>query len=1794
MKTNHFFFFVTLICLLCVNGCTDNTVSLDEKDFGTEIERRKDLTFTFDAAIVPDSLVSRSSDMPYITFEPAMSGTFTWLSRDRIMFSPSRPWSPATQYKAILNDFLVKDDKKRRKLDDDRIVNFRTPLLKFGKASIFWTRNTAQNSFPELRVSIPLSEGVDSEELIQKLSVKIDGNQVKTVMSNLGSTNELSISIVDPGTDNEKKKIEITALAGINVIGGNIPTSNDIIIESEVPEIQSIRIMDVAAENDGIGTYIKVNTSQTPSVPDLSAIVSVNPDASIKMETTEQGFIIRGDFFAGESYKLFVSGALRGVLGGDMGSNFEQSITFGEMEEKIAFTSSKGMYLTSRGEKKIALTISAIPEVVITIAKVFDNNIMHFIREGRGWRDYESGEEWNNYADMDINNFGRIIEEKRVKTSSLPKKGNVKLLDLHFDDRTLAKGIYLVKVSSADDRWQSAAKIISISDVGLIAKHSDNEVVVFANSIYNTDPLQSVELSLISKNNQVLAMGKTDANGVHVFSNIESKYPGEEIAMITSRNGDDYSIMHLSQTKTETSRFEIGGIMENKTGYQAFLYGDRNIYRPGESIYLSGILRDKKWGSVINVPVKLKLLLPNGTEFKSMKFMTDEQGTFETEIKLPEGIVTGTYSAELLSGNDVLLTSNYISVEEFMPDRISVTITGDKEQAKPGDEITVNVKAMNLFGPPAANRTVHSEFSISPVDFSAKGYSDFTFKMNNDETRDIPKQRTEGKTDNEGNMSHNIKIPAEYNDLGLLRGRFYTTVFDETGRPVNRAKDIEIWTQSVFFGIKNTDDYVGTNTKMIFPIVALSKNKQLINSEAEIKIIKYNWHNVIEKVYSNYRVVSQKQEQIVKEQTVSISNQYSYSFIPTVSGEYEIRVYRKGVSKYVSEKFYAYGWGNTQSTSFEVSKEGTIDIETDKESYTVGEKASVLCKTPFAGKLLVCIERDKVHDYFTVQTDKKSGSFTIPIKEEYLPNVYISVTLIKPVDDGALPLTVAYGYQSLKVTKKQNNIPVVIEAPESSRGNKKQTITVKTGVPNSKVTIAIVDEGILQLKNYSTPAPFDFFYAQRALQVDNYNIYPLLFPEFSRLYSSIGGDGYDLNKRINPFTTKRTNLVSIWSGILKADGAGIAKTTVDIPQFSGALRIMAVAYKDASFGSAHSTMRVADPIVISSGLPRFISPGDKVISPVTLTNTTTKSVSATIQCQTANSISVQAINKKNITIPANSEQNAEFVLVAGNEPGTATVRFIVTSNGETFTDKTELSVRPIGGFQKESGEGAVKAGESRAITVDGNYLGNTITSKLIVSRSPYIQFSDRITELLGYPHGCAEQTISKAFPQIYFADLAKSLHSHLPVTSDPMFNVQEAIGKIEALQTYDGGIMYWPGMEKENDWVSVYAAHFFKEAQKNGFQVNESVSKRLVQYLQYIVKDKQTFEYGMYDKSGKRIVKNYIPRFVPYALYVLALYGKQDIASMNYVKTNVQLLTTDGKYLLAATYKQLGDNSSFRLLLPNGFDQNIKSETEFGGTFGSFIRDYGIVLNCLVDTDPNHPQIPILSKQLSLELKNKKYLSTQESVFSLLAFGKLSRNQSALAEAVVFSSGKQIGKANGQDFVWNNRLADNNITINATGGTMYYFWQTEGISKQNTMKDEDRFIKVRKGFYDRGGSIINGNSFKQNDLVVVKLTLRCTNGQYIENVVLSDMLPAGFEIENPRVGAVPELSWIKDNAGFNHIDIRDDRIHFFTYASDTERNFYFLARAVTRGTFTMGAASADAMYNGDVYSYNGAKQITIN
>ncbi|MCS6808356.1 MAG: alpha-2-macroglobulin family protein, partial [Candidatus Kapabacteria bacterium] len=1112
-------------------------------------------------------------------------------------------------------------------------------------------------------------------------------------------------------------------------------------------------------------------------------------------------------------------------------------------------------------------------------------------------------------------------------------------------------------------------------------------------------------------------------------------------------------------------------------------------------------------------------------------------------------------------------------------------------------------------GPPAANRNYRVELYLKRRLFTAQGFERYNFAIqqswgrsnrygedNVDDTPIEPLVR-EGLTNAEGKLEEALEIPSVYRDIGLLQGSAIVTVFDESGRPVVRLKPFTVPTQEVFYGIRSIDRYQSTRQPVQIPLIALDANGKVLNNvQALVRVIRHNWTTVLERDpynSSRYRYVSQRQEITELERTMTISaGTTSLSFTPRTSGEYEVRITRPGASSYVSEFFYAYGWGDTQTSSFEVSKEGEVTIESEKTVYQSGETAKLLFKTPFPGRLLVTIERNRVLQHHILQTDQKSAQLSLKITDEFAPNIYVAATLIKPLDNGTLPLTIAYGYLPLKVEKSGTRMAVNISVAEQSRSKTKQTITIQTSESDAELTVAVVDEGILQLKAFPTPDPHGYFYQKRALQVASHSVYPLLFPDV-RPKSSVAGDAA-LANRINPFTNKRVKLVALWSGIVRASG-GKFSYTIDIPEFSGALRVMAVAYKRNVFGSAEKLVRVADPIVIASGLPRFLSPGDEALVPITLTNTTQREATARLQASGEGSVSIGE-GTHTITIPPNSEKQV-IVKLNTRGIGTGTVHVRVDALGETFSEQTAITVRPVAGLVKYSGTGSIKAGETQSFTLTGNFMVGTARGRLVVSKSPIAQFTKNLSSLLQYPYGCVEQTVSSVFPQLYVADLAATLNRTLAqpsIGAQATANIQEAIRKLASMQLYNGALSYWQGGTEESWFGTTYAAHFLAEASKAGYDVNEQLINRLHSYLSKKVKERNYENLVYYDRSGQLRSRTVAAKTLFYSLYVLALADKPDIATMNYYKANRDSLALDSRYLLAVAYFLAGDKASYRSLLPRAFEGE-KSLSSFGGSFYSYIRDEAIALSALMDVEPENPQIGIMSKHLSEQLRASRFASTQESGMALIALGKVARRAAASSiSASIMSNGQKLAEFTGNDVVLTNNLAGKTITIASSGtGTLYYYWDTEGLSADGSFRQEDSFLQVRRTFLTRSGQPVSLDNIQHNDLLVVKISLVSLNKARVENVVITDMLPAGLEIENPRISSVPEVSWIRDNTEPDYVDIRDDRIHFFTHSEGTVHHYYYLARAVSKGTFQLGPVSADAMYNGEYHSYNGAGSVRI-
>jgi uncharacterized protein YfaS (alpha-2-macroglobulin family) len=1773
------------------NSCNSiPEVGIKSLGFGEEIETLQNLFIEFDEELVFDGDLNQWESTPYLNFEPKIEGKFKWIGKKELVFSPAKPMKFATKYIAKPSDHLLKRKKGKLNIEKELKINFHTPYLKVKEASVFQIRN--QNQQKETRLILELNGKYDTQNIKDEIKISQKNQELEYEIKPSTSSNNLVLAIKNAY---EKQELKINIIGKENQAAHFAKSQS---LEIEYLPNEKLQILQVSTSFKKLKGYINVKTNQQINTSQIEKNIKIEPEVRFSIESSDQGFVIKGDFNQDDLYKLILNKNIIGALGGKLDDDYETEVYFGRVNPYLEFTNKNAQYISTKGNKNIGVNIVNIPKVSITVSKIYENNLLPFLKGNR--RSYYEGESEEYYYQNEASLYADQLTQKKVETADLPIKQGVSVLNLPLPEQTDKKGVFFVSVDSEDEYYRKIQKIVSVSDLGIITKVSQNgqDISVFVNSIMTTEAQKGVEVKLISNSNQEIIKGITNNDGYFTFKDLKKKYPQYQAAMVTVNNGEDFNYLLFEDTQIETSKFNLEGKAISESGLDAFIYGDREIYRPGETIHFNAVVRDSKWNTAKEIPVKIKVKQPNGKEILSQLTKTSLSGSIAYSLPLERAALTGFYNIDVLTGNDLLIGSKSISVEDFMPDRIKVKLEAPLN-VKVGQKPKVQLYAQNLFGPPASDNKYEMEFSVKRKLFQPKGYESYSFGL--DDNSQYESEVRTGITDTKGYSEQTFDIKEEWSGKGLLEAKVLASVFDETGRPVHRQTNFDVFTQDQFIGIKLAGYFAGTNASFPIDLVSLNPQGTPVAANVDLEIVLLDYQTVLEKTENGLRYVSKKKEKLIKTQNVQLGTKpQTINFIPKISGEYEIKARLNGGNNYVSQTFYAYGFGN--KASFEVDTDGEVTIESDKESYNIGETAKLIFKTPFDGKLLITIENEGILTQKYQNTTNKSADFSFQILTEQLPNIIVTATLVRSMNQPELPLMSAHGMKSLKVDETKRRIPIVINAIEKSRSKTKQKVEVRTR-PNTELTIAVVDEGILQLKNTETPDIFGFFYQKRASLVNAYDLYPLLLPEIQlNNVSKTGGDG-GLGKRINPLANGRAELVSYWSGILKSDANGKASFEFDIPEFLGSLRIMVVAYDEENFGSQDQTLTVSDPISISAGLPLFLSPGDKIKVPVSIFNTTEKLQNVKVSASTEGQIEVTVPQAASLSIQGNKDQFIELEAKAKNQIGLGKLKIVAKTDQETFTRTIEISIRPAGSLQKSGSSGLITKEQELAFTQPVGYLPGTFSSKVFISNKPMMQFGYRLENLLEYPHGCIEQTISKAFVQLYFDDLALEINGDSEISEtgqselNPQQNVAAAIEKIQNIQLYNGALPYWQGQTDEDWWGSAYACHFLLEAKKAGFDVNPTQIQSLIYYLTNKTNEPQQNELFWVRQTNNSVLqKERLQNELIYSLYVLSLTDDPNLAGMNLLKADLNKLSNDQRYLLACAYKQIGDDASFGQLLPKTFVRE-SYDRMLSGSFASPIRSMALVLNTLLETDQTNVQIAGISQTLNGILSNRNnLLNTQELAFSLMEMGKSLKGKTSEAKAELYADGKLIRTIEGKGQWVDLSKYTGGIKIKASGDYLYYYLESEGIRKDNIFKPEDKSLKVRKAYFTRTGTPITNNTFKQNQLVVVRLTVNTASdfAYKIDNVVLTDMLPAGLEIENPRLVEDRDMAWIKNASSPQYFDIRDDRINYFVNTDQNEKHYYYLARAVTRGTFIQGPVSADAMYNANLRSYWGGGSVTVN
>ena len=802
--------------ILFLSACNRSTVSLDYTNARDEVPTLGNLTFRFNQPLVRDSLLDQWDSSRYVNFEPKIAGRFRWEHPDELVFSPSQPLPPATTFKATLRNELLQYSKFGHIAKTEDLI-FHTPDLKLDNAGATWVLQEENGSTAIPQLELQFNYPVNPSSLKDKLSILVGSQPISFALQTLSVSDRIALRLVDLKMEDKTLDAKITVDKGLLPDGGANGLKDKIELSAAIPSPYVLTVGEVTTEHDGETGTIKVQTSQQVLASGLQAAISISPAIKFTAEPSDDGFTIRSDNFdQAKSYTLTVAKGLRGRIGGILHEAYTTNITFGELEPAISFANNKGVYLSGKGAQNIEVRIINVPKVKVIVSKIYENNLL--IAQQSGYdptessnaettsRSSDDGEEgdYNGNHSSDAT-LGDVVYEQVIDTRTLARSASNstnRLLNLNITDKLPEfKGIYHVLIRSATDYWVKDSRFVSRSDIGLIAKEGKEKILVFANSIKTAAALAGVGVQAYGANNQLLGMGTTGADGVAEITYTRKDYAGFKPAMIIARAADDFNYLPFNTTRVNTSRFEVGGRRSNPSGLDAFIYPERDIYRPGERVNFSIILRDRQWKSPGELPVVLKFLLPNGKELKTFRKTLNAQGSLDGSIDIAESAITGSYSLEVYASNDILLATQPFRIEDFVPDRIKVTAQLDKPFLQAGETSKLDIHAVNFFGPPAANRNYECEIQIRQRAFNPKNYNTYDFSLS-DQSTPFDKDVRQGKTDEQGNATEKYEVPGIFKNIGLLQATFYATVFDETGRPVPAAAHPSISSPNPsFFGV---------------------------------------------------------------------------------------------------------------------------------------------------------------------------------------------------------------------------------------------------------------------------------------------------------------------------------------------------------------------------------------------------------------------------------------------------------------------------------------------------------------------------------------------------------------------------------------------------------------------------------------------------------------------------------------------------------------------------------------------------------------------------------------------------------------------------------------------------------------------------------------------------------------------------------------------------------------------------------------------------------------------------------
>ncbi len=1314
------------------------------------------------------------------------------------------------------------------------------------------------------------------------------------------------------------------------------------------------------------------------------------------------------------------------------------------------------------------------------------------------------------------------------------------------------------------------------SDLGVIAKiGNDRKLDAFITDLKSTQPLSGVEVDVLDYQQQVIESLETDQEGSIQTDLIRKPY------LLVAKRGLERGYLKLWDNRSlSVSNFNVGGARIQK-GLKGFIYGERGVWRPGDLIYLNFILEDKDNTLPLNHPVSIELIDPSGN-VKSKQVRTQSIGGFyHFPLRTSDTDPTGNWLAKVKVGGTEF--NKQIKIETVKPNRLKINLDFKKEAIKVADGPLIgalNVKW--LTGAPARNLKAEFDLSLYPTSTKFKGFENYVF---DDQAKDFSSERERvfsGQIDNSGYAKVNVALNKQTKAPGKLMATFNGKVFEPGGDFSIDQFSIPFYPYTTFVGIKTPEgDKRGqllTNEEHKIEVATVDADgKPVSRNDLVLEAFKLNWRWWWDRSNDNlsYYISRNAAVPTFKKTLSTLNGKATASLkIPNDGwGRYYIRVLdpKSGHSAGKVTYFDWPGWVGANRPG----AEALLDFSSDRESYEVGERAKVSIPSSGEGRALISIENGtKVIDSYWVELTQGRNEFSFEVTEEMVPNVYIHATLIQPhaQTKNDLPIRL-YGIVPISVTNQNSvlkpslDISDVLE-PESEVS---LSVTEANGKPMT-YTIAVVDEGLLDLTRFQTPNPWNSLFARQALGVKTWDVYDDVIGAFngdlSRLLA-VGGDG-SANQAKNT-KANRFKPVVVHLGPFELNAGQTANHSFQMPNYVGSVRTMVVAgNQDGAFGKTEKATPVRKPVMVLGTLPRVIGPGESLKLPVTVFALEEKVKDVEVTVNTNDLLRSNSATKKTIQFSEIGDQVVDFDFEVTDKIGIAKVEIIAKSGNEEARYTLEVQVRNPNPLITEVESFVLKEGESLDQVFDQIGMAGTNAMTVELSSLPPINLQKRLTYLTSYPHGCIEQTTSAAFPQLFLSDVIELSSEQQNRTQE---NVKSAIDRISTFQTSLGGFAYWPGQSDDNAWGTNYAGHFLIEAKDQGYYVPDNLLSNWKKYQR-----QQARRWSRFGRYNDDIVQ-------AYRLYTLAKAQVPELGAMNRLRED-QGLSLEAKWRLAAAYAISGKPQIAKELI-----NRLPIETAAKSTYyyyGSRIRDNAMILETLGLLQMQTEGLNLL-RFIANNLSEDIWMSTQTTAYALLGVLKFAQQGEGFNGIDV---SLKLGRAARQNINTSKSILLTKANVdedepsavsvsNKNSGVLFVRIIKEGQPLTGEEKASQQGLRLTVNYFDRNGNVLDPSQLSQGDDFTTEVTVynNGARGAY-KDLALTQIFPSGWEILNDRLNAVPGSS-TSSNATYK--DIRDDRVMtYFDLKVGQRKTFKTRLNSTYAGKYYLPAVEVEAMYDATI------------